>query len=170
MEERGAGVTVIDLNQKEINPCLSCYRCQDVPVESGCPQKDDMGEILSVVLAADCVVFATPIYTWYCTPPMKAFLDRLYCVNKFYGTAPHGSLWKGQHIALIATCGYEPERGSDLLEEGLRRYCAHSGLPFAGCLAVRDEHGLSDFTGEDAAQTARDFADTLLRAAKGERP
>lgn len=166
LEEGGAEVTVIDLHDKQIAPCQSCYRCQDVPGEYGCPQRDDMAEILPAVLAADCVVFATPIYTWYCTPPMKAFLDRLYCVNKFYGIAPLDSLWRGQSIALIATCGYEPQRGSDLLEEGLRRYAAHSGLTFAGCLAVRDEIGPENFTSADAVQKAERFADTLMQSAE----
>lgn len=37
---------------------------------------------------------ATPIYSWYCTPPMKALLDRLvYGMNKYYGDEKGPSLW-----------------------------------------------------------------------------
>ena len=35
------------------------------------------------VLACDLLVLATPIYSWFCTPPMKTALDRLvYGMNK----------------------------------------------------------------------------------------
>ncbi len=35
---------------------------------------------------ATLIVLATPIYSWYCTPPMKALLDRLvYGMDKYYG-------------------------------------------------------------------------------------
>lgn len=38
------------------------------------------------VLASDLIVLATPIYSWYCTPPMKAIMDRLvYGLCKYYG-------------------------------------------------------------------------------------
>jgi len=34
----------------------------------------------------DLLVLASPIYSWYCSPPMKAVLDRLvYGMNKYYG-------------------------------------------------------------------------------------
>ena len=45
-----------------------------------------MEEIFRRVLACEVLVLATPIYSWYCTPPMKAVLDRLvYGMNKYYG-------------------------------------------------------------------------------------
>lgn len=38
------------------------------------------------VLESDMLILAIPIYSWYCTPPMKAFIDRLvYGMNKYYG-------------------------------------------------------------------------------------
>ncbi len=45
-----------------------------------------MQEIFRKVLACDLLVFATPIYSWYCTPPLKAAMDRLaYGMDKYYG-------------------------------------------------------------------------------------
>ena len=71
-----------------------------------------MQEIFDSVLACDLLVLATPIYSWYCTPPMKAVLDRLvYGMNKYYGREKGPSLWEGKPVALIATCGYPEEGG-----------------------------------------------------------
>ena len=36
----------------------------------GCPQADDMQAVFDGVSACDLLVLATPIYSWYCTPPM----------------------------------------------------------------------------------------------------
>ena len=40
-------------------------------------------------------------------------------------------------MALLLTCGYRPERGCDLFEEGMRRYCKHSRLRYLGSHAER---------------------------------
>ena len=49
---------------------------------------------------------ATPIYSWYCTPPMKALLDRMvYGMNKYYGEEKGPSLWKGKALALLELMG-----------------------------------------------------------------
>lgn len=46
-----------------------------------------MEEIFNCILSSDLIILASPIYSWYCTPPMKAALDRLvYGMNKFYGS------------------------------------------------------------------------------------
>lgn len=68
-----------------------------------------MAELARQVLESDLLVLATPIYSWYCTPPMKAALDRLvYGMNKYYGERRGPSLWAGKRLALITTCGYRP--------------------------------------------------------------
>ena len=101
-------------------------------------------------------MLATPIYSWYCTPPMKAALDRLvYGLNKYYGETKGPSLWAGKRLALLTTCGYRPEKGSDLWEEGMRRYCRHSGLVFAGSLTERHMgYGIPFMDAEKEARAA----------------
>ena len=157
-----AEVEYITLLDKNIAPCKGCYKCQNVAGEYGCAQQDDMQGVIESILKADVLVFATPIYIWQATPPMKAVMDRMYGLNKFYGSAPRGVLNDGQGYALIATCGYDLDYGAGLLDEGLRRWCAHSGLPYLGMYAVRDEDNLASFQTEEAIAGARKFAVKIL--------
>jgi len=161
-----AEIEYIELHGKDIAPCLGCYRCQDVADEYGCVRQDDMQTIVGSILKADVLVFATPIYTWQATPPVKAVMDRMYGLNKFYGSAPRSVLNDGQAYALIATCGCDLDYGAGLLDEALRRWCAHSGLPYIGMYAVRDEDNLASFQTVQAVAGARDFARKILEYKK----
>lgn len=160
---RGTRCEVIDLHDLKLEPCIACRLCQNIHDGFGCFHRDDMGDIFSKVLASDLVVLATPIYSWYATPPMKTAIDRLvYGMNKYYGEVKGPSLWEGMPLALITTCGYPVKKGADLWEEGMRRYCKHSRLQYLGMLAERDGGYDSVFMDEDKARRAREFAQMLL--------
>jgi multimeric flavodoxin WrbA len=121
--------------------------------------------IFNGVDKADCIIFATPIYSWYCTPPMKAVLDRLvYGMNKYYGDIEGDALWKGKKCAIVTTCGYDLDWGSGVFEEGIKRYAKHSKLEYLGKIAVRDIDGKSYFQNEEAAKLAVTFAHKVYNA------
>ena len=162
LEERGVEVEYLRLVTMSVNGCMGCYSCQDVSGSYGCVQDDDdMEEIVKAIQESDCVVLATPIYSFFCTSEMKAVLDRHYGMNKFYGTAT-GSLWKGKHIAILATHGYEAERALTPFASGIEMLCEHSGLVYDGAYSVRDEDDLASFRTEEAIAGARAFADRLV--------
>ena len=167
MEELGNTCVRIRLYDKTLKPCLACRSCQRDWSVFGCPQRDDMQEIFDRVAECDLLVLATPIYSWYCTPPMKAVLDRLvYGMNKYYGEKKGPSLWAGKHVALITTCGYRPERGADLWEEGIRRYCKHSALVYEGMLAERHLGYDTEFMDAEKEKHAAEIADRLCAICK----
>lgn len=161
LERLGAGVCYLTLADKKIQPCRGCYACQDVAGEYGCVQKDDMYAVVERIRWADCLVLATPIYSWYCTAPMKAVLDRHYGLNKFYGSA-EGSLWAGKSVAILATHGYDRAYATEPFETGVRRLCDHSGLSYLGLYSVRDEDNLASFRTAEAQEGARLFARRLM--------
>lgn len=161
LEENGQETVYITLADKNILPCNGCYACQDVEGRYGCAQEDDVQGLMDEIIAADVVVFATPIYTWYCTPPMKALLDRHYGLNKFYGKAS-GSLWAGKNIALITTNGYEEEYGAGPFRDGIMRLCEHSFLKYRGLYSVRDLDELASFQTPEAIAGAKAFARKLI--------
>lgn len=167
LEQNGVACETIWLYDKELSPCIACRSCQQDWSIFGCRLADDMQQIFDAVLACDLFVLATPIYSWYCTAPIKAVLDRLvYGMNKYYGTEKGPSLWAKKQAALLVTCGYRPDKGADLFEEGFRRYCKHSQLLYAGMHAERDmgygtvfmDEGKQERTTAFARQLAAQFA------------
>lgn len=164
LKDEGHTYEVIRLYEKQIAPCTACRTCQQDWSIFGCRFEDDAQRIFEKLLECDVIVLATPVYSWYCTPPMKALLDRMvYGMNKYYGQSKGPALWKGKSVALIATCGYPPEKGADLLEEGIRRYCKHSQLKYLGMLAERDLGYKAVFMDEEKALRARQFAKKISK-------
>ena len=164
LKQNGCTCELIWLYEKEILPCRACRCCQIDHSIFGCAIHDDMQEIFDSVLHCDLLVLATPIYSWYCTPPMKAVLDRLvYGMNKYYGEKKGPALWAGKQIALLVTCGYPPEKGADLWEDGIKRYCKHSQLQYVGMLAEHDLGYRSVFMDDDKSEHAKGFAYKVLQ-------
>ena len=162
LERNGVETTTVWLYDKEIRPCLACRACQKDWTVFGCSQQDDTQALFDLILESDLLVLATPIYSWYCTPPMKALLDRLvYGMNKFYGEKRGPALWKGKGVALLLTCGYPPEKGTDLFEEGMRRYCRHSGLSYLGSHVERHMGYHTVFMDEEKEERTRAYAREL---------
>ncbi|MDD3347607.1 flavodoxin family protein [Oscillibacter sp.] len=159
----GAEVEVFWLYEMNIHPCVACRSCQRDWTAFGCRQEDDGQALFDRVRESDLIVLATPIYGWYCTAPMKALLDRLvYGMNKYYGQERGPSLWAGKAMALLETCGYPTEKGCDLFEEGMRRYCRHSALRYLGSHAERHLSYDVPFLDAEKETRTRSFAQKLL--------
>ncbi|MGC8491956.1 MAG: NAD(P)H-dependent oxidoreductase [Syntrophobacteraceae bacterium] len=76
MREAGAEVEVVPLRKKKISNCIGCYTCW-TKTPGVCVHKDDMtGELFPKWLAADIVVYATPLYHFTMNASMKAFIER----------------------------------------------------------------------------------------------
>lgn len=151
------------LYDMDIAGCTACRACQKDWTIFGCSIKDDMQVIFDSIMTADHLVMATPIYSWYCTAPMKAALDRLvYGMNKYYGNEKGPSLWAGKKLSLLVTCGYRPEKGADVFETGIQRGCKHSQLVYAGMHAERDLGYTVTFMDDAKEKSAREFARSLV--------
>ena len=134
-----------------------------------CVIDDDMQPIFRSVLESELVLLATPIYSWYCTAPVKAALDRLvYAMDKYYGAQGKGpSLLAGKAMAAVVTCGYRPERGADLFAEGMRRWCRHTVMTWLGALEERHMGYSTVFMDEEKAAHAAAFAGELMMRLTG---
>ena len=169
LEGLGAETETVWLHALEIRPCTACRACQRDWTVFGCAQRDDVSALFDRVLACDLIVLATPIYSWYCTPTMKALMDRaIYAGNKYYGREKGPSLLEGKRVASVVTCGYRPQEGADLWEQGLRRWCAHGKMEYMGMLCRRDMGRQVPFLDDEKEQAARDFARALVPKAGGE--
>ena len=168
----GAEYTFYEWYSLNLRPCFGCKHCQD-EAGFGCIQDDGLAQIYENIVNSDLLLLASPIYCWFCTAPMKTAMDRLiYATNKFYGSSgQRTSLLKGKAVAAVATCGYSPEKGSDLWDEGLRRWCKHGKMEYRGMLSLRDTGGNTPFMTEEYIEQTKQFAQNQYRMAaelKGE--
>lgn len=176
LDALGKSFRVVDLYDLDMKPCIACRACQRDWERPACALGDD--ELFAEILDAKAIVLATPVYSWYCTAPAKAFLDRcVYAMNKYYGVPENDgktdadgnplnrrgpSLWEGKKFGLITTCGYPLEKGADLLEEGIKRYCAHSKLEYAGAFKARHMGYDKEFQDDDKKSGVREFARRIM--------
>jgi multimeric flavodoxin WrbA len=76
-KRNGAKVSKVALRDKSIVPCDGCLKCH----KSGkCVIKDDMQEIYQEMLAADGILWSTPVYFWSMTGQTKTVMDRTYAL------------------------------------------------------------------------------------------
>ncbi len=98
---RGAGekneIQIIAADKLHISPCKGCGACQ---CYKGCVDKDDTNATVDAIVAADMILFATPVYWWGMTAQMKLIIDKCYC---------RGAQMKEKKVGLIVI-------GADSLE------------------------------------------------------
>lgn len=72
-------VEIVDTYKLKVSPCVACKKCE---YQNGCVAKDDSNMIVDKMVAADMIVFASPVYWWGITAQMKLVIDKCYCRGK----------------------------------------------------------------------------------------
>lgn len=73
--ESGHTVEKINLRQAKLGYCMACYACRET---KKCIQKDAGNEILEKMVAADVIVFSTPVYFYSASGQLKTLIDRTF--------------------------------------------------------------------------------------------
>ena len=72
--EAGNDAAKIRIAEKKIGCCSACYYCRD---HGGvCAKKDDMPTILQMMIDADVIVLASPVYFYSIDAQLKTLIDR----------------------------------------------------------------------------------------------
>ena len=131
LQQGGVQTEVLSLYEKEILPCVACRGCQQDWSAFACVRKDDVASIAEKILDCDLMVLATPIYSWYCTPPMKALLDcaEYYLqIEDFAHEGPAGPAGVRHEQVLWGTAGAVTVEGKSAGFAGDLRVSAGQGL------------------------------------------
>lgn len=89
-EEAGHEVYRFDCAQRKVSSCIACNRCG---MNGQCIFSDDFEELRPHLVAADMVVFATPMYYFGFSSQLKAVIDRFYALNgQFKGSEKRSAL------------------------------------------------------------------------------
>jgi len=73
MEGEGAAVEKIVVPEVDIRPCRGCNLCETL---NRCVQRDYMDYVHDRIIAADCIILASPIYCMGLAAQAKALVDR----------------------------------------------------------------------------------------------
>ena len=86
-ESAGHTVETVSLLKNEVKGCLGCNACR---YGKPCVQKDAFNDLVPKIRAADCIVFASPLYFWTVSARIKAFIERFYCIAEEDPAPPLG--------------------------------------------------------------------------------
>ena len=95
----GGRVEIFNLSKMNIRPCTACDKCHAAD-DRFCVIKDDMQKLYKKLIAADGIIYASPIYWFTMSAQMKLFLDRTYALG-----GPSGYALKGKKMAVALTYG-----------------------------------------------------------------
>ncbi|HET8688988.1 MAG TPA: flavodoxin family protein [Methanosarcina sp.] len=110
-KEAGNQTEKIFLRDKTINYCTGCGACYSMG--KGCPQEDDMAEVLEKMIAADAIVMATPVYFYTMNGQIKTLIDR---------TCYRYTEIKGKDFYFIATAADDNKQAMERTFEGFRGF------------------------------------------------
>lgn len=80
-KEAGHEVTRFDCAYLDVHPCIACGKCRSGENEK-CVFQDDMVKVNEAILAADAIVFASPIYYFALSAQLKTVIDRFFGNNE----------------------------------------------------------------------------------------
>ena len=157
-KNNGHKVELVYLQDQKISGCRECFTCQKIVDSPGCSIKDDMQKLYPKILEADCVLIATPIFTWAVSAMAKAFLERTYCFEKFSEDGSYISLVEGKRCGLIVTAAGDEFEGADLVVESYRRMVEFHKMKNIGHLVVANIQAEKDLLKSGVEQSAKKFA------------
>jgi multimeric flavodoxin WrbA len=178
--EAGVHVEEIVLRQLKISPCLEIYGCKST---GRCAIQDDFQKVQELLLAADGIMLASPIFFYTVSAHTKILMDRCQSlwVKKYWIDKVQAGKWtpkrKGLFISVGATQGKKLFEGSlltvkyflDVLDAELWRSLLYRGLDFEGDVLKHPEYLQEAFdSGKALAQSLADMnqnVTTLLTAA-----
>ncbi len=105
-ESRGHKVTVFQLRDMKIHPCLGCLHGGQDTLRP-CTQSDDMDLIYHTYRKSQVIVFATPLFFWSYSGLLKIAMDRLWALAEGEKDELHGNQKTG--VLLMAAGGAHPE-------------------------------------------------------------
>ena len=132
------------VKDKKINYCQGCGVC--VGGTQSCPQKDDMGEVLEAMIAADVIVMATPVYFYTMCGQMKTVIDR---------TCSRYTEIGNKEFYFIVTAADSSERAIERTVEEFRGFTSClDGSKEKGIVCGTGAWGIGDILGSEAMKFA----------------
>jgi multimeric flavodoxin WrbA len=147
--EAGAEVEVFCTKTLNINPCQGEFNCW-LKTPGRCFQEDDMQMLHPKLREAEVWVFASPLYVWGMSGPMKNLMDRLIPLvepaielRSGHCTHPIRTDVETRSMVLVSSCGFWEMDNFDPMLAQMEMLCRVFGIHFAGALLRPHAHVLA---------------------------
>ena len=144
-KEAGHDVFRFNAAFEKIAPCSACDRCNRGDVV--CVHNDSMEKLYPELLAADCIVFVTPLYYFSMAAQLKLTIDRLYSIT--------GKLKETKRKAALMVTAWEPGDTKTMiaLTEHYKALidwfnCTDAGIILAGECGTREAIEKTDYSAQ----------------------
>lgn len=124
--EAGHEVERFDCAAHRVAGCLACGHCG---TDGDCVQRDDFALVRPLLLEADMVVFATPMYYFGFSAQIKSVIDRFYAINGRIKGVP-------KKTALLMAYADTDERSAQAMLLQYRLMAAYLGWRNVGVVAA----------------------------------
>ena len=133
-------IEYLELNKKNIKPCLGCFSCWN-KTPGKCCIRDDMSMVIEKLLWADLTVWSFPLYYFGLPGQLKNLIDRqlpmvLPFMNADEQSGGHPTRYdmSGKRTVLFSTCGFYTAKGNyDSVTAMFDRICKRNGYTALFC-------------------------------------
>jgi len=164
----GAAVEFLPLRNHKMHPCLECNRCQ---ATGRCVIQDDVQGIHDKFLAADHIVFATPVFFAGVSAQAKIVIDRCQCfwAHKYVLGKPLFDPPRPHRSALwLACCGFDKRWMFDGPRRTMKALFNVLECPWAGELCYKHVDAQGAILSHPSALAEAYQAGLALALARGE--
>ncbi len=151
-ESAGHDVYHFNAGEKEVHPCIACEKCHSAV--SACVFRDAFDEIRDMLIEADAVVFASPIYYYGLTAQLKAVIDRFYGINE--------QLRAAKKTALLMACGDNTMESAECAASPFYGMVDYLGWEIADVIAAKGCYTAEDVVNTEYPDQAYELGRTML--------
>lgn len=134
-EESGHQVETIEIGKLDIKPCRHCEACKK-PGADFCVIKDDMKPLYPKLMAADILIFASPVYWFHLCGQIKQLIDRSYAIASLRDDQGRGPLSYKKIGAVLAFADPPLASGYMGVARSFQEICEYSGAQWLGQVYV----------------------------------
>ena len=143
----GHEVETLEIGKLRINPCLGCMACK-LPNRSSeyCVQKDDMSPLYKSIVAADVIIYVSPVYWFNLGGQIKQFIDRCFALAASSDTTSANPFSEKKLGAVLAFGGDDVfDSGAINAIRSLQDVCSYTGARWAGAIygSANDEGAIA---------------------------
>ena len=151
-ESAGHEVYHFNAGEKEVHPCIACEKCHSAV--SACVFRDAFDEIRDMLIEADAVVFASPMYYYGLTAQLKAVIDRFYGIDEQLRTA--------KKTALLLACGDNTMESAECAASPFYGMVDYLGWEIADVIAAKGCYTAEDVVNTEYPEQAYELGRTML--------